>query len=163
MAMPDAGLSELRASYSWAAASTTARSIIAVQAACFMVGAASHVGDLLGSGQPYPGYPLALRLFWLMLLPIDVLLVWALFARTLPAVVMAALVMLVDVGANTYATVRVLESDFARSPGLWRQSALLVFILGSAPLLLRDARAARARVTQAEDHARPTPHARSPH
>lgn len=128
-----------RVTYRWAIASVTSRSIIAVYAVCFLVGAASHVVDLLGGWPPYAGYPVPLRLFWTALLPIDVALAWVLFSRTVPAVVISALVMLLDVVANAYAIYYLWETDFARSPGLWRQCAFLVFILCTAPLLLREA------------------------
>lgn len=107
---------------------------LGLYAVCFAGGAFNHARDFLGHGpRPYAAAPLPLEVFWSALLPLDVAVVILLRGgRRRAGLVLAAAIMVVDVGANSYA-VRAYGWDF--STALQLQSLFLGFVLGSLPFL----------------------------
>src|SRR5262245_4975067 len=79
------------------------RVLLAVQALCFLGAALQHARDIWQGGWlPYPFVPLAVNGFWTALVFLDPLAAALLLIRPRAGVVLALLIMLTDVGVNSY-------------------------------------------------------------
>jgi hypothetical protein len=134
----------------WAGLPAWARLVLAVYLIGFTDGTAAHVRDVARAGfHAYSGFPYwPLRVFFISLVVIDLLVVLlAAFVRP-PGVWLAAIVMVLDVAANTAGN----WSRVSRDP-VWLVSPagllLLVvfgaFVLATAPGMIRATRR-RARI-----------------
>ncbi|MWV28818.1 hypothetical protein [Aurantiacibacter rhizosphaerae] len=99
-----------------------------------MIGIRNHTADVLADGWlPYDYAPLALNWFWTLLLPIDVIVGALVALRQRAGVVLGVLVMLADVGVNSWYAYRTDWLDLFRA--LQFQSLFLGFVIGTAPML----------------------------
>ena len=74
-----------------------------VFACCFAVGGANHALDMFRGGLlPYHAVPLAINAFWSMLCPVDLTLAALIWIRRRMAIMLGMLVMLLDVGVNSW-------------------------------------------------------------
>lgn len=96
----------------------------------YLVGTTTHVVDLvLGGGEPYAGFPAAVRVFWVSLTVVDPLTVVLLLLRRPLGVVLGAVVILADLAVNwtVFATV-----DGLTPFGLINQTLFGVVVLATA-------------------------------
>ena len=101
-----------------------------------MIGARNHAADALARGWlPYDFAPLALNWFWTMLLPLDLLAGALLALRKRAGVVVGLVVILADVGVNSWYAYRTDWLDLYRA--LQLQSLFCGFLIGTAPMLWR--------------------------
>ncbi len=117
-------------------ADTLSRAYVFIFACAFAIGGINHARDLaLGGVLPYHAVPLSINVFWTALCPIDFALAAAVWLRRRTTVVAGVLVMLTDVGVNSwvgyFSGVRV--SSFEP---LQVQSMFLGFLLGGALFVL---------------------------
>ena len=74
-----------------------------VFATCFAIGGANHARDLVEGGLlPYRSVPLAINAFWSLLCPVDLALAALIWMRRGTAIGLGVLVLLADVGANSW-------------------------------------------------------------
>jgi hypothetical protein len=132
----------------WAALPVWARWVLAVYLIGFTDGTAAHTRDLAQAGfRAYSGFSqVPLRVFFTSLVLLDPLVV-VLAALVLPAGVwLAAVVMALDVTANAVGNWSWLHADPGRllsSPGLLALAVFGVFVLATAPAMLRATRIVR--------------------
>ena len=82
---------------------TPARRFALVFAGCFAIGGINHASDLLRGGLlPYHAVPLAINAFWSVLCPVDLALAALIWIRPRTAIMLGLLVMLLDVGLNSW-------------------------------------------------------------
>ncbi len=110
------------------------RCALTIYAICFGEATFAHLSDLLHAGWlPYHG-PLLLRIFWTALIVLDPLVLILLLLRSRrTALLLAVLIMLADVGANSYAVLSLHLPGFSLALPL--QTLFLGFVLGSMPFL----------------------------
>ena len=111
------------------------RIAIAVYIACFAVGTLSHGRDFWVLGlRPYEGAPILLEAFWSSLVLLDPAAAGLLlFGKRRAGLVLAAIIMVCDVAANSYAFFVLGIEGFAVALPL--QAAFLGFVLGSIGFL----------------------------
>jgi hypothetical protein len=132
----------------WAALPAWARWVLAVYLIGFTDGTAAHARDLAQAGfHAYSGFPqVPLRVFFISLVLLDPLVV-VLAALVLPAGIwLAATVMVLDVAANTAGNWPRVQRDPAwpfTSVGLLLIIVFAVFVLGTAPAMVRITKIAR--------------------
>lgn len=106
----------------------------------FAVGIYTHTRDVLAGGwRPALGEPAVLNLYWTSLTALDALAMALLVWRPRAGVWLALAIMLTDVAVNSYAASTVLKDAF-RLDALALQAAFLLFVLVTAPWLLRRER-----------------------
>ena len=127
---------------SWAALPWWARWVLAVYLIGFADGTAAHARDLARAGfDAYSGFPqVPLRVFFVSLVLLDPLVV-VLAALVLPAGIwLAAVVMVLDVAANTAGNWSRIQHDPAwpfTPAGLLLIIVFGAFVLAAAPVMLR--------------------------
>ena len=132
----------------WAALPVWARWVLAAYLIGFADGTAAHARDLARAGfDAYSGFPqVPLRVFFISLVFLDPLVV-LLAALVLPAGIwLAAIVMVLDVAANTAGSWSRIRHDTAWSfmpAGLLLIIVFGAFVLATAPAMLRATRATR--------------------
>ena len=132
----------------WAALPGWARWVLAVYLAGFADGTAAHARDLARAGfHAYSGFPqVPLRVFFISLVLLDPLVV-VLAALVLPAGIwLAAVVIVLDVAANTAGNWSRIQRDPAwpfTPAGLLLIIVFGAFVLATAPAMLRATRATR--------------------
>jgi len=132
----------------WAALPGWARWVLAVYLTGFADGTAAHARDLARAGfHAYSGFPqVPLRVFFISLVFLDPLVV-VLAALVLPAGIwLGSIVMVLDVAANTAGNWPRVQRDPAwpfTSVGLLLIIVFAVFVLGTAPAMLRITKIAR--------------------
>jgi hypothetical protein len=111
------------------------RIALAVYVACFTIGTISHALDFLLLGlRPYSWGPPLLEVFWSSLVALDFAVVAVmLFGKRRAGLVLAAIIMVCDVAANSYAFFVLGIEGFAVALPL--QAAFLGFVLGSIGFL----------------------------
>ncbi len=110
------------------------KAALIVYCLCFAQGTFAHVLDVTGRGwPPYHHGPLALRVFWTALVLLDPAVILLLLRSRRTGLLAAAAVMLLDVGANSYAAFTLHDDGFALALPL--QCAFLGYILGTLPFL----------------------------
>lgn len=111
------------------------RTTLAVYIVCFAIGTVSHSLDFVALGpRPYEGVPIALEAFWSSLVMLDLAVVTLLLVgQRRWGLALAAIIMVCDVAANSYAAFVLGIAGFAVALPL--QSALLGFVLGSIGFL----------------------------
>jgi hypothetical protein len=115
------------------------RTCQAVYLAALSIGVFTHLRDLIASGgEPAAGVPPAFHLYWTSLTALDALAVALLLWRPRPGVWLVLAIMLSDVAVNGYAASTFLRDAF-RLDALALQAAFLLFVLVTAPWLLRGA------------------------
>ena len=131
----------------WAALPVWARWVLAVYLIGFADGTAAHARDLAQAGfDAYSGFPqVPLRVFFISLVLLDPLVV-VLAALVLPAGIwLAAVVMALDVAANTAGNWSRIQHDPAwpfTASGLLLIIVFGAFVLATAPAMLRVTRRA---------------------
>jgi hypothetical protein len=135
----------------WAALPVWVRWVLAVYLIGFTDGTAAHARDLARAGfHAYSGFPqIPLRVFFISLVLLDPLVV-ALAALVLPAGIwLAAVVMVLDVVANTAGNWSRIQHDPAwpfTPAGLLLIIVFAVFVLATAPAMLRITKIVRGAV-----------------
>lgn len=111
------------------------RIALGVYIACFIIGAVSHMLDFVHWGpRPYRGAPLLLEVFWSALVVLDAAAAGLLlFGQRRAGLALAAIIMVGDVAANSYAVFALGIEGFAIALPL--QAAFLGFVLGSIGFL----------------------------
>ncbi|MBB6439754.1 hypothetical protein [Streptomyces candidus] len=110
----------------------------ATAAVLLLVGAVSHVTDLLHYGlQPYDWAPRWLNFYWSSLALLDLLAAALLISGKRRGTDLACVIMATDLAANWYATYGIQHSNLAAQPGLQRLVAFTAFVLGTAPFVRR--------------------------
>ncbi|MFN7399992.1 MAG: hypothetical protein ACK5SX_13265 [Sandaracinobacter sp.] len=111
------------------------RIAIGVYIACFAIGTITHVRDFWVLGlRPYVGAPILLEAFWSSLVVLDPAVVALLsFGKRRAGLALAAIIMVCDVAANSYALFMLGIEGFAVALPL--QAAFLGFVLGSIGFL----------------------------
>lgn len=111
------------------------RIALGVYVACFTIGTLSHARDFWVLGlRPYAGAPTVLEAFWSSLVVLDAIVVGLLlFGKRRRGLVLAAIIMVCDVAANSYAFFVLGIEGFAVALPL--QAAFLGFVLGSIGFL----------------------------
>lgn len=111
------------------------RIIIWVYVLAFAAATAFHASDIIRGGWlPYRFAPLFLNSYWTALFFLDAFVVGLLLIGWLrSAISLAVAIMVTDVAANSYAFLGLGFAEFAIS--LQLQTAILGFVLGSAPFL----------------------------
>jgi len=106
------------------------RIALAVYILCFAIGTVSHALDFLALGQrPYSWGPPLLEAFWSSLVVLDPIVAGLLlFGKRRTGLVLAAIIMVCDVAANSYAFFVLGIEGFAVALPL--QAAFLGFVLG---------------------------------
>jgi hypothetical protein len=109
--------------------------VLAIYILCFAEATLNHSLDFLRDRWlPYRSGPIPLRFFWTVLVILDpVVIGLLLFNRLRSGLLLALVVMLVDVAANSYAVFMLHFGGF--SPALQWQILFLGFLLGSSPFL----------------------------
>ena len=131
----------------WAALPRWARWVLAVYLIGFADGAAAHARDLARAGfHAYSGFPqVPLRVFFISLVLLDPLVV-VLTALVLPTGIwLAAVVMVLDVAANTAGNWSRIQRDPAwpfTASGMLLIVVFGAFVLATAPAMLRVTRRA---------------------
>jgi len=135
------------------AAEWRVRLALGVYIACFGYGATTHAADFVRIGWwPYRAGLPAMNLFWNLLVVLDAAVVALLLAGWRRAgLILAALVMILDVAINSYASFRLDMGGMGIA--LLLQSMFLGFILGSLPFLWPRGQA--LGLERLEDRARP--------
>jgi hypothetical protein len=112
------------------------RSIVLILACSLAVGAAEHWLDIFRSGFfPYTFAPQAINIFWTALAFVDVLAVYLLLRHLRLGLTLTLIIMVLDVGINSYAAYGL---DLFPHSWLWPlqlQTLFLGFSLGSAGFL----------------------------
>ncbi|MFE5973699.1 hypothetical protein ACFQ64_16250 [Streptomyces sp. NPDC056460] len=112
--------------------------VCATAAVLLLVGAVSHVTDLLHHGlQPYDWAPRWLNFYWSSLALLDLLAAALLISGKRRGTDLACVIMATDLAANWYATYGIQHSNLVAQPGLQRLVAFTAFVLGTAPLVRR--------------------------
>lgn len=111
------------------------RIALGVYITCFAIGTVTHARDFWALGlRPYEGAPIFLEAFWSSLVVLDPAVVaLLLFGKRRAGLVLAAIIMLLDVAANSYASFVLAIDGFAFALPL--QAAFLGFVLGSIGFL----------------------------
>ncbi len=111
------------------------RLVAGLYLACFGIGAFNHARDFLAYGwRPYSWGPTILEIFWTSLIFLDLLVNALLLSRfKRSGLLLAAVIMIADVIANTYALVVLKIAAFGVAVPL--QATFLGFILGSTPFI----------------------------
>ncbi len=110
--------------------------VCAYSAGLFLVGAVSHIADLLHSGlRPYSWAPDWLNLYWSSLAVFDSLAALLLLFGRRRGLDLACAIMATDVAANWYATYGIQHSTLFAQPGLQRLMAFALFVFGTAPFV----------------------------
>ena len=114
------------------------RIAIGVYIICFTIGTVTHALDFYVLGpRPYEGMPIVLEGFWSALVVLDAAVVALLsFGQRRAGLVLAAIIMICDVVANSYASFALGIEGFAVALPL--QAAFLGFVLGSIGFLWPD-------------------------
>jgi hypothetical protein len=111
------------------------RAVIAVYIACFAIGACNHARDFAARGwRPYDFAPWPLEAFWSALILLDTLAIVLLLRWRRAGLLLAAAIMLADVGVNAYALLALGWHEIAVAMAL--QALFLGFVLGSLPFAL---------------------------
>jgi len=120
------------------AAPSRARWPLAVYILCFSIGALNHGGDFLRSGwRPYGWGSIPLELFWTSLIAFDLTVIGLLLSgRRRLGLSLAAIIMTLDVAANTYALLGLAVPSF--TVPLLLQTAFFGFVIGSIAFLWPD-------------------------
>lgn len=111
------------------------RIALAVYIACFAIGTITHVRDFWVLGlRPYEGAPILLEAFWSSLVVLDpAAAALLLFGKRRAGLALAAIIMVCDVAANSYAFFVLGIEGFTVALPL--QAAFLGFVLGSIGFL----------------------------
>lgn len=111
------------------------RLVLAIYSVCFAIGAFNHARDFLAYGwRPYAWAPVPLEMFWSSLIIFDCLAVMLLGLRIRKhGLILAAVIMTLDVTANTYALVVLNIPAFGVAVVL--QATFLGFVIGSIPFV----------------------------
>ncbi|MBA4045744.1 MAG: hypothetical protein C0471_15205 [Erythrobacter sp.] len=114
------------------------RIALAVYIACFAIGTITHVRDFWVLGlRPYEGAPILLEAFWSSLVVLDPAAAALLLSgKRRAGLSLAAIIMVCDVAANSYAFFVLGIEGFAVALPL--QAAFLGFVLGSIGFLWPD-------------------------
>ncbi|MEM6689608.1 MAG: hypothetical protein AAF664_09290 [Planctomycetota bacterium] len=113
------------------------RFVLAVYAVCFVGGSLNHARDIWVNGIfPHSSRPVFCHVFWTLLTfidPIVPVLFWLRWIKT--GVTLAATIMLLDVGINTWYSISYRESIYSGNVDLIAQTAFLAFVLGTCPVI----------------------------
>lgn len=111
------------------------RIALAVYIVCFTIGTITHALDFWSFGlRPYAGAPILLEAFWSALVVLDpAAAALLLFAKRRAGLVLAAVIVVCDVAANSYASFVLGIEGFAVALPL--QASFLGFVLGSIGFL----------------------------
>lgn len=126
-----------------------ARIFVTLYAVCLAGATCTHLADLWRlQGEPYPGVPASVSLYWKSLTVIDLLAVLLLFWRPRAGLLLTVLVIVSDVIVNSAVMYRGIADAMiaANVVGVVQaQTAFLGLVLGSAPLLWQALPWIRAR------------------
>lgn len=116
-------------------ASTLVRMVWVLWIVGFLIGATTHVADLIAGGaRTYEGFPVGLRVFWMSLTLLDPFIVVLLLLRHRTGTVLGVAVILIDIAVNwtVYATI-------GGNPlfGVINQTLFAILIVATAHLLWR--------------------------
>lgn len=101
----------------------------------FLIGAASHVLDLIAGGaDTYGEFPLALRAFWLSLTVLDPLTAMLLLLRKRVGIILGVVVILTDIAVNWSVFFTIGGNPLF---GVVNQTLFAVFLLVTTPVLWR--------------------------
>lgn len=111
------------------------RIALGIYIACFAIGTVTHARDFWVLGlRPYEGAPILLEAFWSSLVVLDAAAAALLvFGKRRAGLTLAAIIMVCDVAANSYAFFVLGIEGFAVALPL--QAAFLGFVLGSIGFL----------------------------
>ncbi len=110
------------------------KAALTIYCLCFAQGTFAHVLEMTRRGwPPYHHGPLALRFFWTALVVLDPAVIFLLLRFRQTGLLAAAITMLLDVAANSYAALALHDDGFALALPL--QCLFLGFVLGSFPFL----------------------------
>ncbi len=95
-----------------------------------------HISDLLRGGWlPYVDAPLWMNAYWTSLTFLDPLAVLLIFISPLWALVVAVLIMVSDVGINSYWAFQLNDIPFSQNIFLQAQTGFAIFVLLTAPFI----------------------------
>lgn len=101
-----------------------------------LVGAASHLADLLRDGlHPYDWAPDWLNLYWSSLAVLDSAAALLLLRGRRAGVDLMCAVTVTDLAANWYAAYGIQHVDVSARPGLWRLAAFTLLTLTTGPFV----------------------------
>lgn len=107
----------------------------------FLIGAASHVLDLISGGaDTYGEFPTSLRVFWLSLTVLDPLTALLVLLRKRAGIVLGLVVILADITVNWAVFFTIGGNPLF---GVVNQTVFAVFLLATAPALWRWFRSAQ--------------------
>ncbi|WP_206325090.1 MULTISPECIES: hypothetical protein [unclassified Streptomyces] len=113
-------------------------SVSGIAAVLLLVGAVSHIIDILTHGlHPYAWAPGWLNLYWSSLALLDVLAAVLLIRGERRGVDLACVITTTDTAANWYAVYGFQHGDFAARPGLQRLTFFATLVLVTAPFIRR--------------------------
>ena len=115
--------------------------ILAIYSIGFLVGTSTHVLHIIHHGFLVHQAPLFFNLYWDSLTLLDPLTILLLWTRTRLGIGLAVLIMVTDIGINTYAYI----SGYLSEPvpntvpmPLFMQSLFGVFVLTTSPVVLKE-------------------------
>ncbi|UVN53564.1 hypothetical protein [Streptomyces albus] len=115
-----------------------AATVCVIAAGLLLVGAVTHIADLLRHGlAPYAWAPAWLNLYWSALALLDPLAAVLLLGGRRRGSDLACGIMITDVAANWYAVHGIQHSSLAAQPGLQRLLAFAALVLVTAPVIRR--------------------------
>jgi hypothetical protein len=111
-----------------------------VYAACLVAGGLNHWRDIWRGGWlPYRASPLSMNWYWSSLAAIDFIAAILLFVRPRAGALLTLVIIVSDVGVNSYAVYGLGYNSWLSFLSLQLQTAFLGFVLGSFLIIWRRA------------------------